>query len=136
MSTYFTREQADALLPWVEPLLREIQALRLAAAELVAQLAAQREKVAGNGHLPHDKQRRLRDDIDGVNERIAERVEQIQARGILVKDLDTGLIDFPTLRDGREVYLCWKLDEDRVRWWHPIETGFAGRQPLDEEGVG
>lgn len=132
MPTYFTREQADALLPQVEPLLREIQALRLAAAELAARLATQREKVAGNGHLPQDDQQRPRDDLDGINERIAERVEEIQARGILVKDLDTGLIDFPTLRDGREVYLCWKLGEDRVRWWHPIETGFAGRQPLDE----
>jgi hypothetical protein len=132
MPTYFTREQADALLPQIEPLLREIQALRLAAAELAARLATQREKVAGNGHLPQDDQQRPRDDLDGINERIAERVEEIQARGILVKDLDTGLIDFPTLRDGREVYLCWKLGEDRVRWWHPIETGFAGRQPLDD----
>jgi len=132
MSTYFTREQAEALLPQVEPQLREIQALRLAAAELAARLVVQREKVAGNGHLPQDDQRQTRDELDGVNERITERVERIQAWGILVKDLDTGLIDFPTLRDGREVYLCWKLGEDRVRWWHPIETGFAGRQPLDD----
>jgi hypothetical protein len=132
MPTYFTREQADALLPQIEPLLREIQALRLAAAELTAQLLARREKVAGNGHLPQDGQRQTRDELDGINERIAVCVEEIQAQGILVKDLDTGLIDFPTLRDGREVYLCWKLDEDRVRWWHPIETGFAGRQPLDD----
>lgn len=132
MSTYFTRERAEALLPQVEPLLREIQALRLAAAELAARLLARREKVAGNGHLPQDDQRQTRDELDGINERIAARLEEIQARGILVKDLDSGLIDFPTLRDGREVYLCWKLGEDRVRWWHPIETGFAGRQPLDE----
>jgi hypothetical protein len=136
MPTFFTREQADTLLPQVEPLLREIQALRLAAAELAARLATQREKVAGNGHLPQDDQRQTRDDLDGINQRIAARMEEIQAQGILVKDLDTGLIDFPTLRDGREVYLCWKLGEDRVRWWHPIETGFAGRQPLDEEGDG
>jgi len=132
MPTYFTREQADALLPQIEPLLREIQALRLTAAELAAQLATQREKVAGNGHLPQDDQRQTRDELDGVNERITARIEEIQARDILVKDPDTGLIDFPTLRDGREVYLCWKLGEDRVRWWHPIETGFAGRQPLDD----
>lgn len=132
MPTYFTREQADALLPQIEPLLREIQALRLTAAELAAQLLARREKVAGNGHLPQDDQRQTRDELDGVNERITARIEEIQARDILVKDPDTGLIDFPTLRDGREVYLCWKLGEDRVRWWHPIETGFAGRQPLDD----
>ncbi len=135
MSTYFTREQAEALLPQVEPQLREIQALRLAAAELAARLVVQREKVAGNGHLPQDDQRQTRDELDGVNERITERVERIQAWGILVKDLDTGLIDFPTLRDGHEVYLCWKLGEDRVRWWHPIETGFAGRQPLGDWGI-
>ena len=132
MPTYFTREQADALLPQIEPLLREIQALRLTAAELAEQLAAQREKVAGNGHLPQDDQRQTRDELNSINERIAAHIERVQAHGILIKDPDTGLIDFPTLRDGREVYLCWKLGEDRVRWWHPIETGFAGRQPLDD----
>ena len=69
-----------------------------------------------------------------VREHIAARLEQINALGVLVKDLDTGLIDFPTLRDGHEVYLCWKLGEgERIQWWHEIEDGFAGRQPLDPE---
>jgi hypothetical protein len=51
----------------------------------------------------------------------------------LLKDLDTGLIDFPTLRDGREVYLCWQLGEPHIAWWHEIETGFSGRLPLDDD---
>jgi hypothetical protein len=57
-------------------------------------------------------------------------VHDIEALGVLVKDYRVGLCDFPHLRDGRVVYLCWKMDEDEVRWWHDIEAGFAGRQPL------
>jgi hypothetical protein len=57
----------------------------------------------------------------------------IQALGVDLKDPATGLLDFPTLRDGVEVYLCWRYGEPKVGFWHPIETGFAGRQPLEEE---
>jgi hypothetical protein len=52
--------------------------------------------------------------------------------GIHVKDLDTGLIDFSALRDGREVYLCWRVGEDDIQFWHEVEAGFAGRQSIDD----
>lgn len=55
---------------------------------------------------------------------------EIQQLGIVVRDPESGLIDFPSERDGEEVYLCWKLGEDAVAWWHPTDTGFAGRRPL------
>jgi hypothetical protein len=60
-----------------------------------------------------------------------EAVNKIQETGCVVKDLDTGLIDFPSLLDGQEVYLCWKVGEDRIEYWHGLHEGFAGRKPLD-----
>jgi len=57
---------------------------------------------------------------------------RIEEWGIVVRDLDQGLCDFPSERDGRVVYLCWRLGEERIAWWHDIHAGFAGRQPLDE----
>ena len=56
--------------------------------------------------------------------------ENIHALGVEIKDLDRGLCDFPALREGRVVYLCWVFGEDDIEWWHDIEAGFAGRQPL------
>jgi hypothetical protein len=55
----------------------------------------------------------------------------LQEAGIVVRDIDRGLIDFPTIRDGEEVYLCWELGEDSIDWWHDLEDGYRGRQPLD-----
>ncbi len=55
---------------------------------------------------------------------------EIQGLGIVVRDPESGLIDFPSERDGEEIYLCWRLGEEAVAWWHPTDTGFAGRQPL------
>ncbi len=64
-------------------------------------------------------------------ERISDSVEALQEMGVLVKDLDIGLCDFPHLYDGRVVYLCWKLGEPEIRYWHEVEDGYAGRQPLE-----
>ena len=64
-------------------------------------------------------------------ERISDSVEAIQEMGVLVKDLDIGLCDFPYLYDGRVVYLCWKLGELEIRYWHEVEDGYAGRQPIE-----
>ena len=63
-------------------------------------------------------------------EEINQRLAKLNEWGIELKGLDEGLIDFPSERDGRTVYLCWKLGEDRIEWWHELDTGFAGRQPL------
>jgi len=59
-----------------------------------------------------------------------EALEALNGMGIAVRDPANGLIDFPTIRDGQLAFLCWKLGEDQIGWWHPTETGFAGRQPL------
>lgn len=64
-------------------------------------------------------------------ERISYHIEQIHDGGVVVKDLESGLCDFPYMMDGRLVYLCWKLGEPDIRWWHETDAGFAGRQPLN-----
>jgi len=79
-------------------------------------------------------------DIDGggvegsewfrANDSLKEELVWLADRGILIRDPDTGLIDFPAERDGKRVFLCWRLGEDRVAWYHDEQTGFAGRQPL------
>ncbi len=65
--------------------------------------------------------------------RLTSAVRQIVAMGILVKDVDAGLVDFLSLRQGRRVYLCWKHGEEELAYWHDIDTGFAGRRPIVEE---
>jgi len=66
-------------------------------------------------------------------EQIGEHLQAIQEMGIHVKDLDMGLCDFPSLLDGRVVFLCWKLGETEIRWWHELNTGYVGRKPLEVE---
>jgi len=66
-------------------------------------------------------------------EKISQHVDHIHECGVVVKDLESGLCDFPYMMDGRLVYLCWKFGEPDIRWWHETDAGFAGRQPLDDE---
>ncbi|HEX8033070.1 MAG TPA: DUF2203 domain-containing protein [Ktedonobacterales bacterium] len=134
MPKYFTRDEAEALLPRVESLLREIQILREQVVELEERLAELRVKLMSNGHQRGDEMQRMQASLMSASAEITRRVRNIAALGVLVKDLDTGLIDFPTLRDGREVYLCWRLGEgSRIAWWHEVDSGFAGRQRLEND---
>lgn len=134
MPKYFTRDEAEALLPRVESLLLEIQALREQVVEQEERLAEYRVKLMSNGHQHGDEMQRIQAGVMSANAEITRRVRIIAALGVLVKDLDTGLIDFPTLRGGHEVYLCWRLGEgSRIAWWHEVDSGFAGRQPLTDD---
>ena len=113
-------------------MLREIQRLRRDQVAHDEAVAADRAKVLGNGHMPPDHLRQHQHESATAERRIARLARVLTELGILIKDPDTGLVDFPALREGREVYLCWQLGEARIAWWHEIETGFAGRLPLDE----
>ncbi len=84
----------------------------------------------GNGHHLHERIQRLQRAVVEAIQSMRDAVEELQEAGCELKDPATGLIDFLSLRDGREVYLCWRLGEDRIRFWHDLATGFAGRQPL------
>ncbi len=130
MAHYFTRDEAEALLPRLEPLLVELQDLRAELGEVEEQASALQLKMRGNGYSRQGELAELRQRAATLIEAINERVRRINEWGVLVKDFETGLVDFPSLRDDREIYLCWRLGEPHIAWWHTVEGGFAGRQPL------
>jgi hypothetical protein len=99
--------------------------------EAAAKLEQLRRVVAGNGGgLSASGTRELQDRVDETMAEVAGCVEGITELGVQVKDLDRGLVDFPSLRDGEEVLLCWHVGEDEIRYWHGVAEGFAGRKPL------
>lgn len=133
MADYFTRAQAEALLPRLATALREIRALRVELAQRENDLREAHTRVASNGHARHDELDTLPEEIADITRRIADQAREVAESGAIIKDLDMGLLDFPALRDGREVYLCWRLGEARITWWHEIEAGLSGRQPLEHD---
>ena len=124
MPRYFTLDEATATLAVIRPLLAEIQEIRQAILEMQPEVWPVLAKAAGNGGSQAANQ------VETEFHRLNQLVHRLQATGAVLKDIDLGLIDFPGLRDGREIYLCWKFDEDRIRYWHDLDSGFAGRQPL------
>ena len=117
----FTVEEAEATLPDLRETLvrmREARQTLLRTGERVQEI------VAGNGGGPAN------DEYRDAADTLKTEVERISALGIILRDVETGLVDFPAERDGREVYLCWRLGEDHIGYWHPPETGFGGREPL------
>lgn len=121
---HFTRQEAEALLPVLEPVLEELRVAKeaLTDAEAHALLA---DASAGNGGGTEG--RRIGEAFLGVRGLLARLNEQ----GVVVRDIDNGLIDFPAIIDGREAYLCWRRGEPGVDHWHGVDDGFAGRRPLD-----
>jgi hypothetical protein len=133
MPDFFTRADAEAMLPRITPMLREIQRLRQDQRVHLQTVAADQAKVLGNGHMPREELLQHQHDGGEAEERMVEIAHALSEMGVLLKDPDTGLVDFPTLRDGHEVYLCWQLGESRIAWWHEISAGFLGRQPLEDD---
>lgn len=128
----FNLEEAEKLLPTLELLLetarehqRELEALNREFAEVMTRIQLRGGIVPPYAELA---EKRLRH--DHVEEKVGEGLGQIEQLGCVVKDLDHGLVDFPSRRDDETVYLCWKLGEERIRYWHHTHEGFAGRKPL------
>ena len=122
---YFTVEEANALLPTLEPLMKKLLARRARASRLAQQM----------GHLLGDYRSNvgaaelsiLTQDFVAIERMWA----QIQAYGGVVKDVNAGRLDFLSQRNGRDIYLCWRYGEERVAYYHELHTGFAGRQQID-----
>jgi hypothetical protein len=120
---HYTREEARALLPEIRRWLKRINSLRADVEKLelrLTQLAAQSHDIGGE--TVNTWIRALAD--------MQEILVEFQRREIFIKDLDRGLIDFPAIIGGREVFLCWEADEDDIEFWHDLESGFAGRERL------
>ncbi|HUI87588.1 MAG TPA: DUF2203 domain-containing protein [Anaerolineales bacterium] len=125
MPRYFTLEEANMTLDMIRPLMDEIQSIRnhILAHQPDAWPAI--EKSAGNGGNP------MLSKLVGDFDRLDKLLHRILVTGAQVKDINSGLLDFPALRNGREVYLCWKYGEGQIAFWHEIDAGFAGRQPIE-----
>lgn len=127
MPTYYTPQEANNLLEIVRPMVAELMQISGRIRSHQPEIWAVVEKSAGNGGNPELS--KLLPDFD----RFDQVLHRLQDMGIEVKDLTIGLIDFPALRDGRVIYLCWKYNEEKVQFWHEVEAGFAGRQLIDWE---
>ena len=121
---HYTLAQASAARPWVT---QRLERMRSAIAELggaEAREALARIDADAGGGFPGRPAARALLDMHAV-------LSELQEMDIVVRDAERGLVDFPSLRDGEEVYLCWlESDEDEIGWWHEPDAGFAGRQPL------
>jgi hypothetical protein len=124
---YYTPKEANNLLEIVRPMVGEMMEISKRIHTSQPELWELAKKSAGNGGSATLS--KLLPDFD----RLHELLHQIQDMGIEVKDLSTGLIDFVALKDGREVYLCWKYNEASIQFWHEIEAGFQGRMLIDWE---
>ena len=127
----FTLAEADALVPWLEQRFAAMQPLRDALAESQETLLALLQRRRSNGHSSSESEiAAAQDEAARLTGRLQEAVAEITRRGILVRDIGRGLVDFPSWRDGAVVYLCWQRGEPAIAWWHPTDTGFGGRQRL------
>jgi len=131
---YFNRHQAEDLLPMIVNHLDEARRHKRRIEELEGELsrATARVLMVGGSIPPYAELAINKAEREKSQSQLIEAVRRIQETGCLVKDLDVGLVDFPTLLNDEEVYLCWKLGEERIRFWHRIDEGFAGRKPLQE----
>jgi hypothetical protein len=135
MPRYFSHQQASRLLPEVERLLRAALNARTRYEEAEQELAGvqdrirmmggvsvDRERIRGFGHAREEAAREMKESIESMTE-----------LGVQIKDLNIGLVDFPTLYREEEVLLCWRLGEPMISHWHGLEEGFRGRKPIDSE---
>jgi hypothetical protein len=129
---HFTPDEANELLEEVRPAAEELVAHRRAWMEATAKRARLTSRIAGNGgDFDPQEPRELEEELERELEAVAEAVQRLERLGVLVKDAERGLVDFPALREnGEEVLLCWQVGEDEIAFWHGLEEGFAGRKPL------
>jgi len=130
MARLFTLEEATAALPRLREILSEMQQIKQRIDLVREDIASMTETASGNGHLVSQEVKERQEEAQQLVNRLNEFGAQIAEIGCELKGIDEGLIDFPAERDGRTVYLCWKLGEDAITHWHDLDTGFAGRQPL------
>ena len=134
MARRFTPSEANEELREIRPLVEELVEHRREQRRVQTEREALAERIAGNGGgidsgtLAGLEEAERRERVE-----IVRRVNEVHERGAIVKDLDTGLVDFPARLHGEEVLLCWRLGEEQVEHWHGLEEGFAGRKLIDPE---
>ena len=130
----FTLDEAHSLLPVLESLLKRALECRRSAQELEAGLNKNKKRIYFSGGMKVNATdvARQRNEMEAHLKQVRETTAEIAAIGVQVKDLDTGLLDFPCRVDDQIVLLCWRMGEPAIEHWHTLEAGFNGRQPVDE----
>jgi hypothetical protein len=126
----FTLEQASALLPAVRQLMAAIQGKKREVDKLSEDLESQAAKAGTNGNSSASRSVAIRAATERAALELDQLVHDLEATGCELKGIDEGLVDFQSLREGRVVYLCWKMGEEEIRFWHELDSGFPGRKPL------
>lgn len=135
---FFTLTEAERARRELEPFLIEAIGARKKLNELEVELGAVSTRILlmGGMIVPYGKLAEKRMEHQSLAEVMKSNLERILSTGCVIKDLDVGLLDFPAIIDNEEVYLCWKLGEDRIRFYHRQDEGFSGRKPLDPRDLG
>ena len=133
----FTLDEAHSLLPVLESLLKRAIEGKRSADAIEARLQELNKKIFLSGGLMVDvaKVRRQRSLMEQNLQQAKDALDEIDAIGVQVKDIDTGLLDFPCAVNGETVLLCWKMGESRIDFWHTLDSGFRGRQPIDDRFI-
>lgn len=128
----FTPDEANSALPEVRPVAERLVAVRQRMRELERTQSALVTAIGGNGggYAASDLNA-AQSELTGLTDAAIACVERLEELGVVVKDVDIGLLDFPSEREGEEVLLCWHVGEDAVEFWHGLEDGYAGRKPID-----
>jgi hypothetical protein len=134
---HFTVGEVEALIPTLEQIFVHVLQLRAGLRALGTKLDRAGVRMAGEEGLETESGppavRQAKAVFRGLDEALTDELERVRAIGGEIKDLDMGLVDFPGLRSGEEILLCWKLGEKRVAFWHSVDGGFSSRRPIDAE---
>jgi hypothetical protein len=135
MSKRFTLAEAQSLIPELDMLLRKAIEAKHEYDEAERAVREVTERIMMMGGIVVDRAHALaaRGRRDSSLATVKKSLEEVQELGCVVKDLDIGLVDFPTTFRGAEVYLCWKLGETQIEFWHGVDEGFRGRKPIDRD---
>ena len=135
MARRFTLWEAERLLPQIRVWMREAVATKAQYDEADRAVQSLTMRITMMGGIVVDRERAAEDKArrDAARQQLRSLLENFEQYGVEVKDLDTGLVDFPTLFRGEEVYLCWKFDEASIQFWHGTQEGFAGRKAIDQD---
>jgi hypothetical protein len=129
---YFSPRDVEALIPALTKIMGDVISAQAEASAVRERLHAEQQRIAmnGGGAIDQGFWRQGREDLERAGRRMQSRVEDVERLGGVIKDLGSGLVDFPHLRDGEVVNLCWKHGETAIEYWHGLDEGFAKRKPL------
>jgi hypothetical protein len=130
MPRFFTVEEANLELPRLRQWLPRLQDRRHRLDIVQRKLGELTVKAAADGNLLEEEVHGTQREVQRLTDELNKLIAKINDLGCEIKDIEQGLVDFPALREGREVYLCWRLGEAEVAFWHELDAGFSGRQPL------